>query len=151
MPRSGAAELLRYERRAGLLTLAALLMASGELDAFMNRFRNESMQEDSGTRASTFERRRIAASHTVTTGRTELAKRLQEALAAEMQIALLDEFEQEAEMTKDPVCGMELDEKHAAATSKHGGHTYYFCSPQCKTAFDKKPGSYTSSGEHHYH
>ena len=53
-------------------------------------------------------------------------------------------------MTKDPVCGMEVDEKRAAATSKHGGQTYYFCSQQCKTAFDKKPESYTSSGGHHH-
>ena len=50
-------------------------------------------------------------------------------------------------MTKDPVCGMEVDEKRATATSKHDGQTYYFCSPQCKKAFDKKPETYAADGE----
>ena len=54
-------------------------------------------------------------------------------------------------MTKDPVCGMEVDEKRAAATSKHDGQTYYFCSAQCKKAFDKKPESYTTSSGGHHH
>jgi Cu+-exporting ATPase len=61
-----------------------------------------------------------------------------------------DTAQQEAEMTKDPVCGMELDEKGAAATSKHGGQTYYFCSEQCKKAFEKKPESYIPSGGHRH-
>jgi hypothetical protein len=30
-------------------------------------------------------------------------------------------------MAKDPVCGMQVDEKKAAATSVHKGTTYYFC------------------------
>jgi Cu+-exporting ATPase len=49
-------------------------------------------------------------------------------------------------MAKDPVCGMAVDEKRAAGTSKHDGQTYYFCSAQCKVAFDKKPQSYVSGG-----
>jgi YHS domain-containing protein len=47
-------------------------------------------------------------------------------------------------MTKDPVCEMEVDEKRAAATSTYAGHKYYFCSEQCKAAFDEKPESFTS-------
>jgi YHS domain-containing protein len=42
-------------------------------------------------------------------------------------------------MAKDPVCGMEVDEKKAAATSEYKGKTYYFCAPGCKAAFDKDP------------
>jgi Cu+-exporting ATPase len=45
-------------------------------------------------------------------------------------------------MTRDPVCGMMVEEKKAAATSVHKGVTYYFCSPGCKKAFDKEPEKY---------
>jgi YHS domain-containing protein len=42
-------------------------------------------------------------------------------------------------MAKDPVCGMHVDEKKAAATSLYRGTTYYFCAPGCKVTFDKDP------------
>jgi Cu+-exporting ATPase len=42
-------------------------------------------------------------------------------------------------MAKDPVCGMTVDEKTAAATASYRGTTYYFCSPGCKAAFEKAP------------
>jgi Cu+-exporting ATPase len=45
-------------------------------------------------------------------------------------------------MAKDPVCGMDVDERQAAATSEHNGRTYYFCSPGCKRSFDKEPAKY---------
>ena len=45
-------------------------------------------------------------------------------------------------MAKDPVCGMTVDEKKAAATSSHQGQTYYFCSAGCKATFDKAPAKY---------
>lgn len=45
-------------------------------------------------------------------------------------------------MAKDPVCGMEVDEKKAAATSQYKGKTYYFCAPGCKKAFDENPEKY---------
>ena len=45
-------------------------------------------------------------------------------------------------MAKDPVCGMEVDEQTAAATSEYKGKTYYFCSPGCKKAFDADPEKY---------
>jgi len=47
-------------------------------------------------------------------------------------------------MAKDPVCGMDVDEKKAAATSTHDGKTYYFCAKGCKNAFDKEPEKYLS-------
>ena len=53
-------------------------------------------------------------------------------------------------MAKDPVCGMEVDEKKAAAKSQHMGKTYYFCAPGCKNAFDTNPGKYTGT-EHKMH
>ncbi len=58
-------------------------------------------------------------------------------------------------MAIDPVCGMEVDEKTAAATSEYQGKTYYFCAPGCKTSFDKDPEKYLkgdgSSGHQHSH
>lgn len=47
-------------------------------------------------------------------------------------------------MAKDPVCGMQLAETTAAATSGHNGRTYYFCSLACKTVFDKNPEKYAT-------
>ncbi|MHB1046968.1 MAG: YHS domain-containing protein [Thermoanaerobaculia bacterium] len=47
------------------------------------------------------------------------------------------------EMSKDPVCGMAVDDK-AALRSTHAGQTYVFCSPACKTKFDKEPGRYAA-------
>jgi YHS domain-containing protein len=47
--------------------------------------------------------------------------------------------EEVTQMAKDPVCGMQVDEKKAAATSVHKGTTYYFCAAACKVAFEKSP------------
>ncbi len=45
-------------------------------------------------------------------------------------------------MTKDPVCGMDVNPETAAATSVYDGTTYYFCAPRCKKAFDENPTMY---------
>ena len=45
-------------------------------------------------------------------------------------------------MTKDPVCGMQVDENKAAASSNHQGQKYSFCSQECKTKFDREPQRY---------
>ncbi len=47
-------------------------------------------------------------------------------------------------MAKDPVCGMQVDEKQAAGKSEFDGKTYYFCSPSCKATFDKNPSAYAA-------
>ncbi len=47
-------------------------------------------------------------------------------------------------MAKDPVRGMNVDEKKAAATV-YKGETYYFCSAGCKAAFEKAPDNYAKS------
>ena len=58
-------------------------------------------------------------------------------------------------MAKDPVCGMDVDERTAAATTVYQGRTYYFCAPGCKKAFEKEPEKYVqaapggSKHEHH--
>jgi YHS domain-containing protein len=45
-------------------------------------------------------------------------------------------------MVKDPVCGMEIDPKDAAATSDYEGTTYYFCAIGCKERFDADPAKF---------
>ena len=45
-------------------------------------------------------------------------------------------------MVKDPVCGMQIDEKSASGKSEYQGRVYYFCSPGCKAKFDKAPEKY---------
>lgn len=47
-----------------------------------------------------------------------------------------------AEKATDPVCGMEVDTRSAAATSEYQGQTFYFCSPGCKRTFDRDPARY---------
>ncbi len=51
----------------------------------------------------------------------------------------------QGEMSKDPVCGMFIDEEKAAVsgrTIKHAGKTYYFCSEKCMQSFGKGPEKY---------
>jgi RND family efflux transporter MFP subunit len=46
---------------------------------------------------------------------------------------------------RDPVCGMEVDEKRARAAGRHvehQGRTYFFCADECKRAFEKDPARY---------
>lgn len=45
---------------------------------------------------------------------------------------------------KDVVCGMMIDDETAEARSTYQGKTYYFCSEECKQAFDKDPARYTA-------
>ena len=46
---------------------------------------------------------------------------------------------------KDPVCGMMVDTATAAASTRHNGETYYFCSAQCEREFSAHPERYTQS------
>jgi YHS domain-containing protein len=52
-------------------------------------------------------------------------------------------------MVKDPVCGMDVDPQTTASKSEYHGQTYYFCSPGCKTAFDKEPEKYANTSHEH--
>ncbi len=48
-------------------------------------------------------------------------------------------------MARDPVCGMEVEEKKAAATVVYQSRTYFFCAPGCKTTFVKTPEKYAAA------
>jgi YHS domain-containing protein len=54
-------------------------------------------------------------------------------------------------MATDPVCGMQVDEKKAAATAEYKGKSYYFCSTGCDQRFEKNPEKFTASSEKHQH
>jgi len=45
-------------------------------------------------------------------------------------------------MVKDPVCGMQVDPQKAADKTVFHDQTYYFCSPVCKSMFDREPEKY---------
>lgn len=59
---------------------------------------------------------------------------------------------------KDPVCGMSVDPKNAAAAAVRGGSTYYFCSTDCRDKFEQEPDKYLGAnpqeedkhGAHHH-
>jgi YHS domain-containing protein len=44
-------------------------------------------------------------------------------------------------VAKDPMCGMNVDEK-TAPSSSYSGKTYYFCCGHCKAQFEKDPSKY---------
>ena len=52
-------------------------------------------------------------------------------------------------MVKDPVCGMNVDEKTAGYTSEYMSKTYYFCNQSCKAVFDKNPQRFTEERSEH--
>lgn len=47
-------------------------------------------------------------------------------------------------MAVDPVCGMQVEEAHAAARVQHDGRTYYFCSEGCKERFRESPEKFVA-------
>ncbi len=63
-------------------------------------------------------------------------------------VVMKEQGKEVIKMVKDPVCGMEVDEKTAPAKSEHMGKTYYFCAVGCKKTFDENPAKYTEGGGH---
>jgi Cu+-exporting ATPase len=45
----------------------------------------------------------------------------------------------EEEMVRDPVCGMIVNQNHAAAKTDYAGERYYFCSTACQKQFEESP------------
>ena len=48
---------------------------------------------------------------------------------------------------KDPVCGMTISKKTAAAISEYMNKTFYFCAQACKNKFDDHPLKYMKTQE----
>jgi len=59
-----------------------------------------------------------------------------------MEVYFSKERRFEQQTVIDPVCKMEIDEKTSQYKSKVGGKDVYFCCPNCKAIFDKKPSKY---------
>jgi Cu+-exporting ATPase len=47
-------------------------------------------------------------------------------------------------MKRDYVCGMDVDEGTAVATTDYAEDTYYFCSERCRERFEADPERYVS-------
>ena len=45
-------------------------------------------------------------------------------------------------MTRDPLCGMEIQEGKATAKAVYRGKTYHFCAVACREQFVKAPAQY---------
>ena len=50
-------------------------------------------------------------------------------------------------MAIDPVCGMEVDDRTTKDRATYEGHTYYFCSSDCREEFQSSPGDYLGGEE----
>jgi len=50
-------------------------------------------------------------------------------------------------MKNDPVCGKQVNESKAPATSTYQGERYAFCGQECKDKFDQNPEKYAYSGK----
>ncbi|MHB8605370.1 MAG: YHS domain-containing protein [Thermoplasmatota archaeon] len=68
--------------------------------------------------------------------------------APSIDMALFDKIRGSPATVHDPVCGMDIDPTKAAGKSVHGGETYFFCSPGCKTKFDADPHKFLSGHKH---
>lgn len=49
------------------------------------------------------------------------------------------------EQVTDPVCGMRIDKRFAAAQVEHEGQKYHFCIEECRQKFVESPGKYLTS------
>jgi YHS domain-containing protein len=54
-----------------------------------------------------------------------------------------------AVLSRDPVCGMTVDEGKAAGKTGYAGQMYYFCSKKCQNDFELSPGQYIGQSEQH--
>jgi Cu+-exporting ATPase len=48
-------------------------------------------------------------------------------------------------MTRDPVCGMKVDEKESGFHTQFAGRKYFFCSEDCRQEFEAEPEEYVES------
>ena len=48
-------------------------------------------------------------------------------------------------MTVDPVCGMKVEEKRTEFQTQFAGKKYFFCSEECRQAFQADPDEYAET------
>lgn len=61
------------------------------------------------------------------------------------RVSFGDREEIELASAVDPVCGREIRRAEAAGAIDHHGIVYFFCSPECKAAFESDPDRYAVS------
>ncbi|MGI8770777.1 MAG: heavy metal translocating P-type ATPase [Acidobacteriaceae bacterium] len=54
---------------------------------------------------------------------------------------------EEAELVRDPVCGMMIEPQDAVSNQAYKGQTYYFCNPSCAERFAASPDEFLSPRE----
>lgn len=51
---------------------------------------------------------------------------------------------------RDPVCGMQFAEQQGAGQTVYGGRVFHFCSPYCKSVFERDPARYVEDKPAHW-
>jgi Cu+-exporting ATPase len=64
----------------------------------------------------------------------------------EWQERVMTEIE-EAELVRDPVCGMMIEPQDAVSHQAYRGQTYYFCNPSCAVRFGESPNEFLTQQE----
>lgn len=59
-------------------------------------------------------------------------------------LLFISQSPESGEMTKDIVCGMELDKRKTFPTLKYHVRWYYFCSESCTREFKRNPETYVA-------
>ena len=59
------------------------------------------------------------------------------------------QFKSERTLTRDPVCGMEVDPEHAPATATIDGVKYYFCAQGCRSEFESRRAADAEAASRH--
>ncbi len=82
---------------------------------------------------------------------TETAKKLAALLAdrvhpGQQREVTPDMHVNSTQLSKDPVCGMDVDRQMAKHEAEHNGKTYYFCAAGCRTKFIAEPLKYLDHG-----
>ncbi len=49
--------------------------------------------------------------------------------------------------SRDPVCGMRVEQGREAGRTGYAGQMYYFCSPDCQEKFQEDAGKYIGQPE----
>jgi YHS domain-containing protein len=65
----------------------------------------------------------------------------------EMLRAMGRPSDEQANLVRDPVCGMSVDPVTATEKVEFSGEIYYFCSGGCKESFDKDPGKHIGAAK----
>ena len=54
-------------------------------------------------------------------------------------------MERQPSSVRDPVCGMDINPEHAAATTAYRGEMFYFCRAECQEEFNRNPEGYAKA------